>query len=701
MQTNEIKIKKFLSENDELINSLSLREKTLLNAPMKAGKSEFTLTQLKDKAEQEGLILVFIVPQKTLMTSIVERCKEKNIKYQKICGDEGYKSAYYVQDSIYIVTTDSSYKVLAMLKEQGKQAIYVYDEKHKAIMDCNFRPKLFAPMKEYTNNKDIIVGFIGLTATSEPIKYLDWDNIIKVEVEEKFVPTKEINVIKYSEIDESIIYHHAKELAEKGSVFGRINNKSINENIKLKLEYGSKLKATTFCRENYNTEEEAEEQERKILELFNSTSTNSNVILSTSLFDCGVEINAKDLHVLVVRDNKTRAEDLIQFIGRFRNEATSVTILDSSKPLDDEISDLRTCLRTKRENIRNRQYNYYNNVLKCMKSQIKDRAENVERTIKHDKGFLLLGDDDNLEIELNIPYIEYLAYMEYQQIIPTELLLKDSDIFDNKINIIEGNIEKAKASESDILELTQAIKDKKAEGKKVIKAKKESLQEFINKADNLHTLEVFTDHKDISEVLKEDKWIIRSNEEHHYDWHSLEFTEYRGNFHYLEKRLKAEKKEITLDIFKKIMLLALNKSKMQELEKQKKYIEANKGINSILEIDKKIVISKIPNERIEQRALQRVARIRKTVIELFGKERDISLGKINLNKLLEPLQKQRVYKMIDGKNKENKLSKTSDLDKALDNLLSDLKLIYNLKANNNTDNIISSAKLDLDINKFL
>ena len=311
----QLKIKNYISERQHELYDELLNEKncTLLIAPMKAGKTTFAMKDLYEITKELKYQLVYIVPSLSLMHKLKADYPISQLCYEGL-------GAYLLDDYKPIITTaESLYKVVAAAKDKNRKLYFVYDEAHMSVSNYSFRKKLALPYTYYKD--DICVGMLCMTATPECLLIGEslFDKVIKIDVENKFNQSEKLNIITGLKDDvESIVSHlvHTKQKNSNTPIECRINDKKKQADVKEILEkFGYKV--SVWNREEVNGETENAELYEKAMK---GLGIEFDVLLVTSLIDCGVEVYPKKKPIIIdfINENSDLISD-IQHLGRFRD----------------------------------------------------------------------------------------------------------------------------------------------------------------------------------------------------------------------------------------------------------------------------------------------------------------------------------------------------------------------------------------------
>lgn len=331
----ELKVKNFISERqyelyDELLNEKNC---TLLIAPMKAGKTTFVFGEkdsysrknkdlfLYEMLKELKYQLVYIVPAVSLMHKL-----KADYPISQLCY-EGLGASLTDDYKPIITTAESLYKVVAAAKDKNRKLYFVYDEAHMSVSNYGFRKKLAFPFECY---KDYIcAGMLCMTATPECLQIGEslFDKVIKIDVENKFIQSEKLNIITGLKDDvESIVSHlvHTKQKNPNTPIECRINDKKKQADVKEILEkFGYKV--SIWNREEVNEETENAKLYEKAMK---GLGIEFDILLVTSLIDCGVEVYPKEKPIIIdfINENSDLISD-IQHLGRFRDGVKQLDLI--------------------------------------------------------------------------------------------------------------------------------------------------------------------------------------------------------------------------------------------------------------------------------------------------------------------------------------------------------------------------------------
>ena len=636
----QLKIDKYIAEQKTLIRTEIIskqKQKLLLVAPMKTGKTTYIMEELqKELKDWIGIQLIFVSPKTTLLDNTYS-------KYGGVrCYGDIVNCSLNDKLSPVLTTPDSLYKVIGACKSKEREYYIVYDEVHELITSSNFRNKMAYPLEAYNN--DLCFGFMGMTATPEVLEEYEregekvFDTIIKFEPKEKFVQAEKSIITKDLKRDNGSIanFIFLEALKERKQIIARINNKKDIENIEKLL---SKKGLKVFTWYTGNEEEKDLETLNKMLK---NIEFNFDVILTTCLIDVGIEFNLKDKPIIInIMDSNTTISEDIQFIGRLRNGTYKYYIAPTFKDIEDDTEDIRKPLKEiKAELIKS------TTILKDLinssdseafkntrNSLIKYKIENGKKIAEINHETIQL---EAYKMWLNYNIKDETDLREYLENHPTYntgsfMILNVSNMkIDEEIELLSKGMKEEKKREE---ELFKAEKEKAL--KEIFNFKEREKKVILSKEYEIH----FMDLK-----VKEDNLQL-------YDfYHGGGMKDFRERVYHIKDIMK-------IDILKAFDLVFNDEDK--EILKELQYKRCNRLFDKYKPKPTKIILMDHGQE------YKIVYHVRTTILDHYGKERDVRVG----NKL---------YKLL----KENKC-----LSKKDETLEKHLQHIYSI-----SNNIIKSIK---------
>ena len=651
-----MKIQKFISEKQhELFDVLlNTKNKTLLVAPMKSGKTTFVMKDLYEILRELEIQLVFITPKVSLMDNL--KAKYPNAQLCK----ENYGASITEDYKPILSTPDSLYKVIAACKEQGRKFYIVYDEVHEAYQSYNFRKKLARPFKDY--DEQLCAGFLGMTATPDNIKFLSyWDNVINIDPTFKFIQSENLNIIYgLDDTVESICSHiqHIRIENNNTPIICRINDKDkIRDIANILGSIG--IKCNSWTREI--VDEEGSDNSDLFYKSLEGLNIEFDVLLTTSLIDVGVEImlDTKPILVDFMGKNSLVIED-IQFIGRFREGLKSIDFIVPSKKTNkieikenDSVEERATKIQEMREAAEDAKFKSYQElyderfkVIKNMTALFNELYWSEKATVPEVKA-TYNSDEEIWEYEIDEFGLNSVVFRNYiQQFLNSPFNLKK--YLDNHETLNISNIETEYINKSDytvnFVELVDQLKAEKSNKREEFK---NALSDFKEKVINLKAKELeilLTKQEDIS---KNDLWIYRSIEELHQFYHTNEMKEFRKRVYTIKDLTNSNLSDSLLMVLKDedITIIAEHNFKTA-MEYYNQYHEKT---------------NKVIDERMED--YKYIYGIRESIKELKGCEVNFKLSNKFKEELLTKVKRKRYLSRISPKTLEKYLSKIYNIDK--------------------------------------
>lgn len=343
MKKIKLKVNKYISEgeNTKKINDfLICGTKTLLNAPMKVGKTYLASELFKLR---KNCINIFITPRNSLGFDVFQRFKDEHDIKMLFEGD---KINFDELDKLIITSPESFRKIIELIKplKEKRKVFIIYDEIHLAVTDF-YRKDLYNVINidEELKEFGIKVTLLGLTATDSHIKALvNFDNSIDIEVKEKFKQTPLISILSVGKkitsefIASSVI--NVLENNPSSPITIRINNKKLIKEACEIIESKTKIKPLIGTSDNSND----------VLEVIqNKGILNEKISFFTSYTEVGIEfLNNPNMILLDFEGlNNTPINHLsiVQNIGRYRNglRACIIYINRNSKTLYPNIKEIK------------------------------------------------------------------------------------------------------------------------------------------------------------------------------------------------------------------------------------------------------------------------------------------------------------------------------------------------------------------------
>ena len=653
----KLKIKEFITEdnnriaNEILFEVLDHKQKSLLVSPMKTGKTTFMFEYLLNQLNEANIQLIVVTPCLSLIDNIQSKYKNNSIK----CNGD-IRSITLKPGCAVTTTAESMYKVIDACKEAKKSYFIVYDEVHKIITD-HHREKLRLPLFEYYEN-ELCIGFLGMTATPDPLRNVEFEKKFYIEVENKFIQADETVIVKNFVNNPDNILNFLKFVQKKYKnrvIISRIINKNNIKLVKKGLEKDNN-KVIAWYRDNeINDASYKEDMEdlKKVLE--GSTIENTDFLLCTSLIDVGVEIQLDEKPIVIdfTNTNSTIVDD-IQFIGRFRQGVEAFYLVGKLQTDNGSIMPPINRKRLYEEELKNtiNAVNYLNKHAKNNKGDnLPSFADGIKSTLENDTWYFEVDEID----------LQHWVFKEY-----VKIYLQKAHLLERFLNKhLTFNTEKVTIIDYETLEIKET--KELSEQKKLDKKELEQIEkEFYEKIKKVH--EVEQDDNLIEMILNGyiaaslDQWKLQNYLPLTSLWKSNSLEDFRQRYAELKYILSNKPK------FDNMMLLdiAQTSKATNALKKQIAYIDYNISFEGN---------NKIINIRNKDKLL--VFEIRNYILKIKGKERGVYLSDKFKAELLEHLKKKK------------SLSKTTA--NSLDKLLN---MIYILSNNKNMKRI-SSINLNL------
>lgn len=609
-------INDYICEKDKkIINQLiSSKKKDLLVSPMKTGKTKFVFTSLANYFKNERIQLIFVSPKTALL-------KQVGAEYNLNPVCDGADAC--IDGKPIITTPDSLRKAISKCMNENKKFYMVYDEAHELELSYNFRRKLIRPIEEYEN--PLCIGLLCMTATPDNIiESMAWDNIMLFTPINKFIQAKITNLVKGVKSDSKSIANYIIHLLKNhdGSLVFRVNSKEKIKEVEEILKTHN-IEAITWHRGDENSSE----NNKYLSDVLDGKRLTNEIILTTSLIDEGVEILAdKDVIICAIAESGSRLIELIQFVGRFRQGVKEFNLLmPNVKP----VSKLETY-----SEIEDKLYKFYN--VDCMLANDYDNGIiKSHKCLKCTKVSNVEYDLYEYEIDPFAVSAEVFERFINQYISDPEKMreyLKNHFTFNSEIiRIVDQN--NLKIDES-IEEVAKEIKENKKIQQEEFENEKKKALDQISEMPN-KTLEVLVTKEDL--IDKNDLWIKESIKELYEFYHSEEMRKYRKLFYDLQKIDKTKDTRY-------LLLRALDDDWIKEYEKQELYIKCNRRIEK-------------GHDPVEgDRLYPKVNAIRKSILNLKGKEINVKLSKKFMCELLEECRKEKCLSKVTGKTLEKHLS---------------------------------------------
>lgn len=616
MKKVQLQVKEYMSEKlEDILNSLTykdgdfIKQMVLYKGNMKIGKTHFQTESIYLKLIEKKIQPVLIVPTISLMESVENRLKEKKMKINKC--KEHVKAKIDKELNLVVTTPESLKHVVEECSILNQQFLILYDEVHMAWDQCLFRKEMNSAFKFYKHK--LCMGLYGFTATAEGIDYLPvWDQVITVTPVEKFKQADLMEIqynFKYNLKNlVGLILDNFYKNDKKCRIIDVINDVDlINAAAKELRKKGIKV----FTWYSNMEDQESLEIYHKALK---KEKIDYDVLLTTCLCEVGVEIFHKKERevpeeILKVQGIPTilslhvtptyNINSIPQTIGRFREGISKVIVTMGSEIKTDYV-------------INNRQF-FLNETIKI--------AENMYSLMRLSNKAIIQNwviKNDNGEQELNQFSIEKTAYeLYYGQYYNNPIAFKD----------YMDNLETLCIEKSILVE----AKDYSIEVEKVEKKDKKEIEriqkETIEQIKPLNNEEIVTMLiNPYQDLPKEYEYLIPV----------------RNN--YYSEAMEGIRK----DIENSATILGRTKPNMVKnfahlpYDTIKNIVKNNHIITASTYYE---VYRQRPSRELKRmiKEYEPTAYIRIGMEELFGKEKDVRLGKDNKEKLFEYLKNEKKY----------------------------------------------------------
>ena len=618
--TDRLEINKYITEKSyEIIESIiEQKRKTLLVAPMKAGKSTFSFKELYPVMMACNYQFIFVSPKTSLLEQVQDRYKVNSC----------YGGSDATITNLPVISTpDSLYKVINKCEEVEKEFIIVYDEIHEMELNYNHRHKLIYPYKYYDN--PLCRGLLGLTATPDNvIRSIKWDKVFTIKVKDKFIQSPVTNLIMgLSHSVKDMTIHIVKTYVKyKVPIIVRINDKKKIDEIKTSLGMFGLSGIHTWYRNNLS-----EEDNKLLSEMLNGVSCDFNILLTTSLVDVGVELTPMRKPIVIdFMDHNSRIIENIQFLGRFREGVFGYDLVIPKSSNEYPFMEYEQVHQQLKESARQTCL-YFNNDWK----RIKNSTELLKTEYNPDTEEYSYSID---EFALNSKIFEFWI----KQIIKDTDRLKDYlenhlTFNTQQINTVYLNEKYTESKQID--EIIEVIKaDKKATKEEF----KSELDTFIDEVKQLTTdqIEVLLTKPD--DIKVNDKWRVEEMQPIYDFYYSENMKEYRKRFYKLEGW--------TVEGYyrQEILLKALDDKWYRTYKRRTRYIESNflyDKTEKLIEIDQQLRNTKVI-----------VYAIRDAIVKLKGKEIGVKLSGKFKNQLLDILINEKCLSKVTAKTLDKHLN---------------------------------------------
>lgn len=617
------------------------KKRILVDSFMNTGKTTNTMKDLYPALKERKELLIFILPTVSLVMSV-----RSDFPNTILCK-QGEEPVITADFKPILSTPDSMRKIVEKCEKSNIKFKIVYDEFHLVINQAGFRESVYKALDYYDHH--LCTGLTGLTATANFVKvkgkwkHTQWDEIIEIEPKIKTQQAKTLELLynfKHSlENMTGLILETTTNNDCKARLLIRLNNKKQIEYIAAEIEKRLPSLKVDKWFSGMNDPKDIESH-RKAMQ---KEKIDYDIILTTCYNDVGIEIypaeevinNKEILHVtgrpLIIIDFLTQGTDLLDVIQQTTRIRTGVDkiIMTTNKTLESThtIRSFNAILEEQEEGAENLQV--FANITKAFMTKDLNN-EWLERT--GDKGFYRYSviearvrktaQEEFMENILNNPHA-ILNFMKQQR----------------TLNIPEYEMKEAKE---------YTVKD---------------LEKFNNKRLSEEEIQEINNFRDRTKECADNEIveIIKPRE-----------IELEERFQYLK-----DDREFYLSPVMASTRYHMNRcADLMDITKIKSFrIFLEHGAEKIMQPDfnfQTIVCStifdNIKRERIRGmykgvKYLQIVTAIRESMVELFGKEIDTGIGKINQKKLLEYIQKNKCLPKLTANNLDKHLNAIYKKDK--------------------------------------
>lgn len=332
---HELSVFQYLNErNSELETLFAQHDKILLQAPTGCGKTKWII----EYAKNTGGKWLIAVNQR----SIVDQ-ERKNAGIGYVYGDQGHGDTLMnMSYDTIICTYDSLGKIIPKLINANIDYNLVIDESHSFIEDRTFRSKA---IKTVQNAIDCAGKVVYMTAT--PDEYFAAAlNVTHVKITRVNNIKKQIQLLecKNGEKFQLILTQVINMLKNGERVCVRMNDLAYLQSFKSeicnrKAEFGLNIKGSQIQIIH------SEAINKECLNAIYDTGfvpEAVQIVLTTRLIDCGVNIKNADFNVIFVENNQEEVlpSQFIQFLSRFRNGAKSFAFMRRPRLTTNELPDI-------------------------------------------------------------------------------------------------------------------------------------------------------------------------------------------------------------------------------------------------------------------------------------------------------------------------------------------------------------------------
>lgn len=640
----------YICEGDNLLkiyHHLTVGSKTLLESPMKAGKT-YTASELFKL--RQNCIKVLLVPKNSLGKDVERRfAKEHKVK---MLFEGNNISSEELKDCVIITSPESFLKkVIPHVKELNldKEMFTIYDEVHLAIDDSSYRKPLYDALNVEKELKGFKTKFtlLGLTATPGILtEFVKFDSFITVNIKNSFKQADTMGLITVNQrIDEIFIASAILGTSQnnpKSKITIRLNDKKKIEKVSKIIEDKTGIKPLIGTSDN-------SEEVLKIIE--NKGVIDTPISFFTSYTEVGIEFdNSKEMILLDfegLNNNPINHNSIIQNMGRYRNglKACIVYIESDKNSLNPNIKEM----------IRN------NKII------INDTINNSIKLNTPFEGFTKLS-DDGMSVEVDCD-VDYEVMKRVNNTYNSNLIRNSKDLKRelNKVKTLNvGTITLGKVNYDEMITYLSDYKEKIKADKKLMQEEKKKLKNELNTL-----IKNMTSEEDFKNFYQHD--LIFNNDMKR----CIELLEYLEEYEEVKK------------CYQKLYSLFKNKlTDKQYFELSLKYKSTTRQINAINNACKRDYYKKnniFPKRDNESREFSIQHHIMNTIEKITGKEKRFRLTK----KLMDTILEECTYKEVRGTKKD-----------PYKRLIEVLKTYYNLTPSHNTY-VVSSPKDNYNIKYFI
>lgn len=304
-------------------------QSTFLVAPTGAGKTTFTMEELRD---QFKFVLILVPTQAKVMELQHEysgKCTALS-KYLFFCANENPDETIRKFKGVIVATYDKFDKIIKLMSDsQKKSALLVIDEAHKLYSAGSFRDDALTPVIWHLQKRSIPTSlFLTATKTIELFDQLKIDIDQEIIVKHQNPPVRNINVTSLTNGDQytaiAIIEEKVKDLIRLSSdstqgrcgktIIVRVNSRDKCESFKQYFEQRYKLKCIVVHSKTKGLAD--------VKEIFETQKipTGIDIVFTTSIMDEAVNLNNPEIEIdsVFILGKQAHVEELVQFIGRLR-----------------------------------------------------------------------------------------------------------------------------------------------------------------------------------------------------------------------------------------------------------------------------------------------------------------------------------------------------------------------------------------------